>query len=173
MTNAIYFLNYFDIHIEYNTIQTFRIWNWLLFFCIGGYIKYQNLQFNIKPLIIVCVFVLNLIFQALNIKFINSTYCEFFYSNLIVQILSVIIMGFILSLNINYSKSINLLSNLFLPVYTIHIFVIPYVDKFLNSINVSFVECKALYAMLFSIIISVILSWIVMKFPLSNKIFKI
>lgn len=174
-SNTIFLLNYFDIHIEQNVIQTFRIWNWLLFYCLGGFIKKGGIAFIISPWFVALLLVFNILFQVSNIPFVNSTYCEYFYCSIVVQLLSVFIFIFFLSCKIKSSIFISLLSNLFLPVYTIHMFVIDVLNRIMTHFSCMFDYrgTKALIMMAFTIIISVATSWLIMRIPYLNKIFRI
>lgn len=172
-TNIIFSLNYFDIHIDLNTIQTFRLWNWLLYYCIGGYIKKTKMSFNINPWVILFLFVINFIYQSTSVSVVGSAYCEYFYSSLVVQILSASVFFYILSLKIESNSIISSLSNLFLPVYTFHMFVIWYINAFFEKYIFFGGEVNTLIYVSLSISISVMISLFIMKFPISKKIFKI
>lgn len=84
-------------------------------------------------------------------------------------------MAFTLSLfllitntTIVHSKIIELLSNLFLPMYTIHLFVIWFVRDH-NVLEFGGVICFYLQCSL----LSILLSFVIMKVPYIKSIFKI
>lgn len=171
LCNLIYILNYFNIHIEQNVIQTFRIWNWMFYFCIGGYINFNKVKPRISPWFIALLLVLNAFFQYVNIPLIKSSYCEYFYSSLIVQVLSVCVFLFMLKLLQKPYEYITILSGLFLPVYTFHMFVIVKLNHIFCNLNLYGFE--ALLHWLSAIILSILLSLFILKIPLSSKLFKI
>ena len=102
--------------------------------------------------------------------YIGNEYCEYFYGSVYVQLLSVLVFLYILNIRIRHTRVISELSQLFLPVYTIHIFVIIAVNRVLIHFDYWLMP---LICWLLVSIISVALSYVIMKIPFMKTIFKI
>lgn len=94
-----------DIHIEQHTIQTFRLWNWLLYFCIGGILRKRN--FRVSWLAVIALFAINYLFQIQMQPFIDSMSCEFFYPSIPVMVLSIALFVKLKSINSRYLIFVN------------------------------------------------------------------
>ena len=170
--NAVFFANIYveGKPFEFYIMQPFRIWNWLFYFCLGGYTK--TISFKIKKrnvtLCTILFFVINILFQELLLPYIGSKYCEYFYSSCWVMAFTLSLFLLITSITIVHSKIIELLSNLFLPMYTIHLFVIWFVRDH-NVLEFGGVICFYLQCSL----LSILLSFMIMKVPYIKSIFKI
>lgn len=111
---------------EWNVPQTFRLWNWLTYFIIGGAMHHISLSRTLLKWAIFPLLLLTLIF----ILHFNSwmdvklKLAEYDYASLIVMILSCACFLLIKGTKIKDSKIIKALSSLFLPVYVIHPYVI-------------------------------------------------
>ena len=119
---------------------------------------------------IIALFVLNIVIEEWLCRYIGNEYCEYFYGSVYVQLLSVLVFLYILNIRIRHTRVISELSLLFLPVYTIHIFVISAVNKVLIPFDYWFMP---LICWLLVSIISVALSYVIMKIPFMKIIFKI
>lgn len=80
-------------HIEQHTIQTFRIWDWLLYFNLGGILK--RFKFHVNFCIVLFMFVANYIFQTGTIPYMTTKYCEYFYPSIVVVLLSVALFTYL------------------------------------------------------------------------------
>lgn len=76
-----------DIHIEQHTIQTFRLWNWLLYFCIGGIIRKRNI--HVTWLAVIALFAINYLFQIQMLPYMDTRFCEYYYPSLPVMVLCI------------------------------------------------------------------------------------
>ena len=170
MASIFFLLNFSSgIHIEQNTIQTFRLWNWLFYFCLGGILRHCSFRVNIFVLIILIV--LNYLFQTMTSEYMESVYCEYFYPSVIVMLLSLCVFQYIRNIKLDL-KFVNG-GKLFLPCYTIHMFVIGQTLKPFKHIF-SFMDdfCPALY-FVFVCAVTMLLSWVMMKIPYLEKVFRI
>lgn len=156
--------------------QTFRVWNWLLYFCIGGIVfKYQSyfskLSFSYRWSLFVW-----LIFIAYSVAYHPiswATMGEYYYSSLPLCVLVVTLF-----LNIKYSHIsenkyrdvIKMFSSLFLPVYTLHQFVIIAIGRF--SIWSEW-YIGGFIEFLFVSIISVLISYCLVSTPYVKEVFKL
>ena len=148
--------------------QPFRVWNWLLYFCIGGYIN-KNKK-NIKWRFVLTSFLLYFL-QIIIIKKINPSMfiADYHYCSIFTLINVYCLFQALNSIDTrSISNSIKLLSPLFLPVYTIHIgFIYAY-----PIIKLWFAPMAIIYWMLISIM-SIAVSWLIMQTKVGKLIFKI
>lgn len=158
--------NFNECHI----IQTFRIWNWLFYFNLGGCIKLRKPNVSNYLIILCCLsFFLNIIIQAnfTSVMYIHS--CEFFYSSIplitFAYLLFIIIMD---KCKMIQSRFISSLSNLFIPVFTLHPFII---NIFHHSSCKIFDNSVLLW--IFVSFITITISFILMKVQFFSKLFKI
>ncbi|MDO4319672.1 MAG: acyltransferase family protein [Bacteroidales bacterium] len=108
--------------------QTFRIWNWLSYFMLGGILHRYDFRLS-KPFPTVCVTAaamlasMYLIYPVMDINF-----CEYFYCSPVVVIF--VCCLFVACINTRASGRYNFpaLASLFLPVYLIHPYVIYALD---------------------------------------------
>lgn len=159
-------------HGEPKIIQTFRIWNWLSYFMIGGILNSINKQNRLLICIsMIVLFILNPIFQHTLIPYIGSSLNEYYYSSLFVTALVTSLFLFINNINLRPNGLISKVNALFLPVYAIHIIVIKYLPSqaFLN-LNTTIGPVLYFIAV---VIISLSLGVVIMNTPYINKIFRI
>lgn len=171
LANAIFIANFFGLHIESNTIQTFRLWNWIFYFNIGGIIRKYKPKVN--GLLIVIFLIINYLFQYSLTPLMPTVYCEYFYSSMPVMLLSISIFIYLLSISETRLHFINGGGKLFLPVYTFHPYIIGKTEHLFEQYIYS--ECSyfaPLYWIIVSIL-SIILAWFVIQIPYMNKIFRI
>lgn len=188
---SVFFILNISDGIEMKITQTFRLWNWLLYFSLGGIIKkYQGTFSLLEPkessfasnllrgggkkylslaIIICCVFAV-FVYNKL-IGFLGPYGIEYMFGSTLWISLATMIFIRISTLQIHNSLIINSLSNLFLPVYTIHMHVITFYQECETFGRLGVMEP---IAELFCVIITTIaFSWLLMKIPVINKIFKL
>ena len=169
--SAIFSMNIFaNIHVEQNTIQTFRLWNWFLYFMIGGVIRHYKLSVHWYSVLLLVV--INYVFQSYQYQYMGIRLCEYFYSSIPVMALSVALFCFLKSMSndiLTFVKG----GKLFLPCYTIHMFIIGHtINHFSVLLNCIGVFQPVLFY-LFICSITILISWLIMKIPYMNYIFKI
>lgn len=148
--------------------QSLRLWNWLMYFCLGGYIKKNKKK--IKWVFVLASALLYLV-QIILVKQINPLMfnANYNYCSIITLLNVFCIFQAINSINTqNISSGIKQLSPLFLPVYTIHtgfIYASP-------SIKLWFAPIAPVYWLLITIV-SVFVSWLIMQTKVGKLIFKI
>lgn len=173
--NIIFILNFFGVHIEQSTIQTFRLWNWFLYFLTGGFLKsIRNKISALSPYciglcFIICT-VINCLFQAFFEPYMDSNYCEYYYSSIVVYLLCVTCFCFVLKLKPRGNKILSFASYCFLPVYTFHLFARTIILCFIPIRN-TWLAPIILWAL--TSLTSLFGSYLIYKIPLINKIFKI
>lgn len=154
--------------LEKKTPQPFRIWNWLMYFCLGGYIKRNNKKIKWTITLLTTLFYLTqiIIVWQLNPIMFNAIYN---YCSIITLLNVYCIFQTLNSIDTNkIASEIKTLSPLFLPVYTIHtgfIYASP-------SIKLWFAPISPIYWMLITII-SIGVSWLIMQTKVGKLIFKI
>lgn len=165
----------YDYPFEMSILQSFRIWNWLFYFCIGGALYHIRTccKPSIKVLmpIFACMLFANVLFQNHLRSIVNSPLCEYFYSSVVTIVFCLILFYSILTIKINDSFVIKELSKLFLPVYIYHPFVIETLNHFNCFDNIPLF--KPLFLFLLVSIITIIFSFMFMRIPHITKIFKI
>lgn len=159
--------------LEMKIIQTFRLWNWLFYFMLGGVIKLYNCKLkeaNIKLLLVAILglLIINVFFEECLKLEIGSPYCEYFYCSFIVMLLSFFVFVFFLNTEIKCSKAIKVLSGLFLPIYILH----PFFIKGIENI-VPFLSTSPFMLFISVSILTVIIAYFIMRIPVINSIFKI
>ena len=154
-----------NIHMDNMGINiTFKIYNWLTFFWIGGIIKHYNLKSR-NWFFLVLLLIVNIFFQNLEKGYLPQT--EFLYASLPLLLLVITIFTFIKSLEYSLdNKWIKELSKLFLLVYSIHLIIMKYIPNHLFGENIF---SPLLYFIVISVI-SVGCSSILVRIPYLNKI---
>lgn len=168
---------------EASVCQSFRLWNWLSYFLLGGAIK-KFKSFSGCYIAIICIvfFIFNPFIQQLLIPHIGNDYCEYFYSALYVVAGTVAVFLCLNGVSINNTRMVKVASGLFLPVYAIHKIVILVLSPtrfnlLCTSIfgdgaaAINYISSLLYFLAILSI--TFLLSWIVMRTPVLNKVFKI
>lgn len=154
--------------LEKRIPQSLRLWNWAMYFCLGGFIKKYIKKISWKWVILMAI-IYGL--QLLGAKYINRTMfkADYNYASPITMLYIYCLFQALNSINSNkISTGIKTLSPLFLPVYTIHtgfIYACP-------SIKVWLAPIAPIYWMLITII-SIGISWLIMQTIIGKWIFKI
>lgn len=93
LSNVIFISKFFGYQIEEDTIQTFRLWNWLFYFNLGGILRKHKMKSNLVMVII--LFAFNYLFQYEITPMMPTIYCEYFYCSLPVMLLSFCLFTYI------------------------------------------------------------------------------
>ena len=177
--SIVFYLNISMNGWEKNYVQTIRVWNWMFYFCLGGLIKnISELYINKKVLVLVCLIAAigNIYIHELFANKIGEDACEYFYCSLVVIVMVTSSFLFLIRITIKPSmnKIISFLSKLFLPVYILHpllLSVIMNPDVF-SIIHTDWMPFY-MYRFFLVSIITVPLSWILIKIPIVGKLIKI
>lgn len=155
---------------EFQMPSTFRLYYIIFYFMLGGIIHFIP---KIKIPIIYLVFLLIVTFfhkEYLD-DYIASEFASLFYSSPVVMLLCLCFFIYFNGLPVNNNKVITELSKLFLPVYTIHMFAIGFVTRVMPySLDLS-IQCLIVWVGV--TVISILVSYMIMKIPFANKIFRI
>lgn len=169
LQNIIFLCNV-TVGAEMQVIQTFRLWNWITFFMLGGIIH----RVKYKPGVLYLLMVNGLALIPLTrmlYPYIGCNYCEYFYSSIFVVSLSFFFFLFVSNKKISNSKLIPLISNLFIPVYTLHIFVINHTTRVAEYLYDNVMGGGMYFIVV--LLITVFISWVILKVPYMKNIFSI
>ena len=100
VSNCIFLSNFYGYEIEENTIQTFRLWNWIFYFNLGGILRRYTVKSSLE--LVLVLFIFNYLFQYELIPLMPTVYCEYFYCSLPVMLLS--FFFFVYAVKIDDSK---------------------------------------------------------------------
>lgn len=157
--------------LEANITQTFRLYIWLFYFMLGGLMR-RITFLKTRPALVVFLISYDIVCQELINQYTGINLCEFYYSSVFVIILCAAIFIYVLySISIEDNHLIAELSNLFLPVYASHTFIISKIGHIIPFESIGFIAPLIHYIL--SITISIAISWIIMRTPYINKIFRI
>lgn len=145
-----------------------RIWNSLFYFMLGGLLS--RINYKAPVWLPVIAYIITLTYMEYFDKMIGNEYASTFYCSIPVTVLCSSLFIYLKNLTIDNSKVIECLSVLFLPVYAIHNVIIEFLPNFSQFISP---VLAPLINYLIVSIISVAASFVVMKIPYVNKLFKI
>lgn len=165
----IIFVMTFAFRWEYAVIQPFRIWNWLTYFSLGVIVRRYDLSGykSLSALIVSMVVFVSFVYFCRD----HIGGVEYFFTTPLCMAYAFLLFAFVASRKISGSKVVTELSALFLPVYTIHFFVIsgwrhladyPYAGVVTPLVDYLVVSLVALTV-----------SYLIMKIPFSDRIFRI
>lgn len=130
--------------------QPFRIWTWLMYFCIGGCISKININKNYKSkliMITILLIVMTICFEYFfSYTLYGNMYAEYFYDNVLIIITSTLFFYCMKDVEFNKFKFISECSSLLMGIYIIHPilikivrYVIPKDNNFINFLFAIFV----------------------------------
>ena len=153
--------------------QVFRIWTWILYFLLGGYIKKYDCKIEKKKIAYLILFVLVMIsisvtYQSIfSIKFYGNLYAESFYDSIIIIFTTFLI--FVLFKNIDIKNEFLLnFSELTSGIYIIHLLILKFVLKILNFNN----NYYRVIDLIITFIISSLIVFLINKIPFLKKFTK-
>lgn len=97
LSNVIFIANFFDVHIENRTIQTFRMWNWLFYFNLGGIVRRSVCRSSVG--LVGLLLVTNYLFQLYLTPLMPTKFCEYFYCSLPVMLLVFFLFSYVVKLD--------------------------------------------------------------------------
>lgn len=93
LSNCIFFSHFIGFQIEESTTQTFRLWNWVFYFNVGGLLRRYSLKSNIA--VVLFLFAASYLFQFTVTPFMPTPYCEYFYSSWPIMLLSLFLFVYL------------------------------------------------------------------------------
>lgn len=157
---------YYQFEQRYVLI-TFRLWTWLFFFMLGAHIKQYGSNQYINWLWVIVLMGNAAIF--INAKL--TPLFDYVYGSFICAAYAYGIFCACLNSKIKNSKFITELSTLFLPVYTIHPFVIQLYGKYIDF-NM-YQQWSGTICFVIVLFFTIAISYILVKTPYVKNIFKI
>lgn len=97
LSNCIFLSNFWGYQIEKDTIQTFRLWNWIFYFNLGGLLRKCTVKVNL--LLVLALFFLNYLFQYEITPMMPTKCCEYFYCSLPVMLLSLCLFAYVVKID--------------------------------------------------------------------------
>lgn len=153
---------------EEQITQSFRIWNWLMYFCLGGFIKRYNQAVGwMWVILMACVCCI----QLSIVSHINPSMfaCDYNYASPITLIFIYCLFQALNKVNVQkISGAIKLLSPLFLPVYTLHPFFIYPTQTFRHTFHAGY----PIYWIIITIACASV-SWVIMQTKIGKWVFRI
>lgn len=151
--------------------QCLRIWSWAMYFCLGGLAKRFKLSKNSVYFmaLFACVYVL---IKSISLQFMGRVSPEYYFASPITVIYVYLVFNMFLNIHITCSKAINRLSQLFLPVYALHMLIIGHTRLVAEYCVPLGVVAPFVYWTFISIM-TILLSHFIMKIPLADKLFRI
>lgn len=163
------FIVTFAYRWEYDVIQSFRLWSWLTYFSLGSIIHKYNIHISVNTFVILASALLFVVFVYYSRKNIDGI--EYFFTTPLCMMYASLFFVKIHSLHIQNSLMISRLSSLFLPVYTIHYFVI---KAFRNIITTQYIGIwTPLFDYLAITMITLLVCYMVMEVPMAKRFFRI
>lgn len=151
--------------------QTFSLWYWLLFFSVGQ-LSRKMIRGGQKPFSFALIPVCYIVF--LPFVWLSRGYqscIAYFFGSFLMILYATSVFGSIVQTKVGKSALVQQLSNCFLPVYALHNFVIAFVLKINITSVLGVYAVWADYLLVASITLT--LSWLLMKIPYLDKVFKI
>ena len=138
-------LNIYNYHngrkiVKDTVIQTFRLWTWLFYFCVGGVLNKNDL-FQKVPTKLHMILCIILIFSTIaycflfSIKLYGSLFAENMYDSFLVILTTVFIFSGIKKIKFKNKKVIEKLSSLTMGVYIIHWHILGIIRSVVPSNN--------------------------------------
>ncbi len=160
---------------EKGITQTFRIWNWLAYFMLGGLMRVINFRGPVLWMAAALSVAATAVTMICLYPYMDSSLCEYFYSSPAVVVLCCCCFLLLKSCRFKNSRFISGCSVLFLPVFTIHPIVIYYFEDYFFGymlwLSKFTLGCVAYF--LTVLFISCIIGFAVMKTPYLKEIFKL
>lgn len=174
IVNITFILNC-TVGLEKHIPQSLRIWNWLFYFSLGGILKKYNkalTRHKVNGLhILITAILFVALYSAAHHLFPVLSNTDQAYGNFVCTAYALSVFIYCIQRNYQGNKTIMALSPLFLPVYSLHLFAYEYYFRY---VNLDFLgEAEPVFDFIIVAAITISISWIIMKTPLINRIFRI
>lgn len=156
-------------------IQSFRLWTWLMYFILGGYLGKQPKVENKKnipyAILLLTLTILVTVYQLLVANNIfNDFRAEYFYDNILVILYTILIWKMVCSFHYDkFSKYISFINSCTMGIYILHLFFIKAIGKFYAYHNL--LINIFVYILILGVCIGI--STIINKIPKLNRILRI
>ena len=159
-----------------NVIQTFRVWIWLFYFTLGGFLgKYQpTFKFNklwIISLVVCTVFVVKYQYY-MGINIYHNTYAEYFYGNIPIIIYVILIWVNICMIDFDkFKNNIEFINGSIIITYIVHTTLIVAIGQIFKYYYDNILINIIFYIIV--LLLCICIDKIIDKIPKANKIFKL
>lgn len=154
-------------------IQTFRLWTWLFYFLLGGYIGKYNLEKKYKEILnfkILGIVIMSfaILYQYLIGKCIfKDFHAEYFYDNIFIILYSgLIFTGGLNKKRSKYYRMIETINSSIMGIFILHPFVIRLISKFYDYEN----TIVNILVFVLTVTICMFVSMIIAKIPKLKKL---
>lgn len=159
------------VGFEQDIIQTFLLWEWCMYYLIGGTIRKNQDLFFLIPQTYLFLLLAVLIIMYRFLYSLCGIGNQYLFGSGICALYAIVL--FVLILKTEVSEKVTGGGKLFLPVYTIHIGIIHYLGRYIHVLGGYPSTIRyGVYFIVF-LIVSVAISLILLKIPLIDKIFKL
>ena len=160
--------------IKQTVIQTFRLWTWLLYFCIGGYLSKNNILEKISTKKhYICLIILGIITIGYEylcaLKLYGSLSAENFYDSILVILTSIIIFTCLKKTKYKKKEIVSQLGTLSMGVYIVHMSIIKFIQIFI-PLNNNFIN---IFISIVVFLVSILVSYIISRIPKINALIKL
>ncbi len=155
---------------EENVPQTLRVWNWLFYFTLGGFLRRPGVVAALKPhctlMALAALLILNEWLQVkLDLNYYGNYLVEYNYSSPVTVLLAVVLFVWLLKVPLpRPCKPLQELAPLFIPVYLFQMKVIYYLRESIDNLPLVW---------LIASVVMISGSWLIMRIPLVRKAFTI
>ena len=173
---------YVGASVQSYIIQTLRVWSWMQYFLLGGfipmllgYVKHVSLNKHVMALLIWIACLLCYQFYVgtfiLNPAAGKVQFAEYFYDSFFDVIWLVLLFSFVMRLNLGEKSKcvIGFFNPLLMGIYIIH----PFVLRLFNHFVTITMPVQAAFLFFFVLIVSSILVKFMQQIPLANKLIRL
>ena len=159
-----------------HVLQTFRLWNWLFYFSLGGMLRkiykenFQYMEINLSKILlplIFCIWLLFILYVFLMKKQVGGI--EYFFGSPLCWCYAVLIFIYCLHLKVDNNKFLEGMSSLFLPVYALHMPIVRMTSGKIDSLGI----IAPVVDYIIVVFLTVLFSYFIMKQSYLSKIFQL
>ena len=152
--------------------QTLRVWNWLFYFSLGAFLR-DRMERCVLPSFFIgmLAFIFAVIYPGFTYIFHDRlSGIEYYFGSIGCVLYATAMFVFLAGRQVGHSRFVTFMSSLFLPVYALH-WEVKMIFRSIDTAAFGLYSPFAQFVLLSVVTIS--LSWLLMKVPVVNKCFKI
>lgn len=174
IVNLVFVLNCM-VGLDQEIHQSLRVWNWLFYFSLGGLLLKHKSSFSKMKVrfwyILLLAMCYTIFYSVVKSHFPIMKNTDLCYGNVICTLYALSLFVYCMQHTINKSNIISQLSPLFLPVYSLHLFVYEYYFDYVNLGILG--EVSPFIDFILVALATICISWCIMRTPILNRIFRI
>lgn len=174
IVNLVFVLNCM-VGLDQKIHQSLRVWNWLFYFSLGGLLLKHKSSFSKMKVrfwyILLLAMCYTIFYSVVKSHFPIMKNTDLCYGNVICTLYALSLFVYCMQHTINKSNIISQLSPLFLPVYSLHLFVYEYYFDYVNLGILG--EVSPFIDFILVALATICISWCIMRTPILNRIFRI